>query len=391
MTVYPPNPGAARENPQSAPLAADKEAAKLAPAKVGRVYFLSTSEDGLRNRLFAEPSKPYEGGLSEMPIWYWLKNAAEKKGIYIATHDEWSREGRRENDILIVQNHPGESLPWRIFYRLKFWKAKGGFFLARRRFFYRNYKFFGRRILIQIESPMIMPYTYRKLGDIKRSGMYHKIYLLSGRKDGFNYYNFREESIKSPHFDKPKDKFLAMVNANMTLHSVKNELYGERLKAIRYFSGVPGFDLYGYNWDKFLWHPFYFYYRKYVQRAWRGPAPNKMETVSRYKFSLCFENCIYPEYVSEKIYDCMAAGSIPIYLGAPDIDSIVPPSCFINFRKFSSKRGPTFSEKDYSELHKYLTSLSPADLERYRSSISMFLQDGSDIIKLGSFLEEISR
>jgi hypothetical protein len=63
---------------------------------------------------------------------------------------------------------------------------------------------------------------------------------------------------------------------------------------------------------------------------------DKNETVSRYKFALCFENNIYPGYVTEKIIDCLAAGVIPIYLGAPDIKKIIPDTAFIDMRDYSS-------------------------------------------------------
>jgi hypothetical protein len=36
-------------------------------------------------------------------------------------------------------------------------------------------------------------------------------------------------------------------------------------------------------------------------------------------FSVTIENDIYETYWSEKILDCFATGTIPIYLGSPDI------------------------------------------------------------------------
>lgn len=349
-----------------------------------RIYFLPTSEEGMDNKVFVALPEDwlYEGGVSTLPVWQFLKNAADKRGVIMETSDKWSRESCREDDILIVQNHPGETWPWRLFYRLKFWKARGGFLLARRKFLYGNYRFFKRRILLQQESPMIMPYTYSRLGGIRKSGIYWKIYLLQDERDGFNYYDYREESVISPYFSAPKDKFLVMINANMTIHSFRGELYGERIKAIKYFSAVPGFDLYGYGWDKAPRHPFHFFDKKYVTRAWRGSVKNKMKTMSQYKFALCFENCVYPSYVSEKIYDCLAAGAIPIYLGAPDIEKFIPPSCFIDFRKFN---------RDYGKLLEYLDSLGPDALQKYRDSILTFLNEKPNIGKMDGFLEEILR
>jgi Glycosyltransferase family 10 (fucosyltransferase) C-term len=44
----------------------------------------------------------------------------------------------------------------------------------------------------------------------------------------------------------------------------------------------------------------------------------------RYKFCVAMENSIEPDYISEKIWDALAAGCIPIYLGARSARNIVP-------------------------------------------------------------------
>ncbi|MFI5322391.1 MAG: glycosyltransferase family 10 domain-containing protein [Thermodesulfobacteriota bacterium] len=57
----------------------------------------------------------------------------------------------------------------------------------------------------------------------------------------------------------------------------------------------------------------------------------KMDTISRYKFTLAFENAIARDYVTEKFYDPLIAGSVPVYLGAPNIADFAPgEKCFIN-------------------------------------------------------------
>jgi len=39
-------------------------------------------------------------------------------------------------------------------------------------------------------------------------------------------------------------------------------------------------------------------------------------------FSIAIENCQHPTYTTEKLHDCFATGTIPVYLGAPDVDSV---------------------------------------------------------------------
>jgi hypothetical protein len=41
-------------------------------------------------------------------------------------------------------------------------------------------------------------------------------------------------------------------------------------------------------------------------------------------------------YVTEKIFDCLYAGTIPLYLGANDITDLIPEEVYIDCRKFSS-------------------------------------------------------
>src|SRR5204863_10198514 len=49
----------------------------------------------------------------------------------------------------------------------------------------------------------------------------------------------------------------------------------------------------------------------------RGGA-TKLETIASYRFTLAFENALEEDYVTEKLYDPLVAGSVPVYLGAPD-------------------------------------------------------------------------
>ena len=346
------------------------------------IYFLPSSDLALKNRIFYSRPK-YRGGVSNNSFWPRFMSACEASGMQIFTFDYWSKDRLREDDILLVQDHPGEALFWRTFHFLKnFGASRGGFLAQRRRFFLENHRFFRRRILWEGESPAIVPYFYKNLENIIASGIYQKI-ILNTRHDDcsyFNYFDYRDKDFISPNFDDPKEKFIAMINTNVAPHSLtNNELYGERLKAIRYWSDVPGFDLYGYGWDRRPRHPLYFHYGKYVRKVFRGSVADKIKTLSSYKFTICFANCAYRGYVDEKIFDCLAAGSIPIYLGAPDVEKSVPPSCFIDFRRFA----------DYSALHKFLSGLTEADLVKYRAEIRSFLNDYSAVKSMDQLIAEI--
>ena len=133
-----------------------------------------------------------------------------------------------------------------------------------------------------------------------------------------------------------------------TLALPRKELYSERMKVVVEMERAAGggfVDLYGGRWRDW-WSPFsmwlpYWRYRQGLMKVYRGFAPSKFETLSRYDFCLCFENMRMDGYISEKIIDCFYAGTIPVYLGAPDIRQIHPSQCFVDFSKFQAARTHT--------------------------------------------------
>lgn len=137
-----------------------------------------------------------------------------------------------------------------------------------------------------------------------------------------------------------------------------DELYTERINAIRYFEQhfPTGFDLYGVGWDV----------EEYP--SYRGMVDNKQETLCDYKFSLCYDNMKNVKgMVSEKIFDCFFAKCIPIYLGTDNIDEHVPQDCFIDRRMFAS----------YDELSLYLQNMTEEEYDRCLSQIELYLQSPS--------------
>jgi hypothetical protein len=92
-----------------------------------------------------------------------------------------------------------------------------------------------------------------------------------------------------------------------------------------------------------------------LQNRWlpedAGPA-TKLGVLANYKFTLAFENAIAVDYVTEKFFDPLIAGSVPVYLGAPNIGGFAPGEhCFINAVDFESPK----------TLAKYLLALNQDD------------------------------
>ena len=83
----------------------------------------------------------------------------------------------------------------------------------------------------------------------------------------------------------------------------------------------------------------------------------RLDLYSRYKFTLAFENSFAPDYVTEKLYEPLVAGSVPVYRGSPDVADLAPSSgCYIDVRDFSSA----------SDLAAYLNHLHTHD-DEYRA------------------------
>ncbi len=90
----------------------------------------------------------------------------------------------------------------------------------------------------------------------------------------------------------PKDK----TNLVSIISSGKNTTEGHKLrnKCVEYCLSNPGFDVYG--------------------RAYK-PIETKDEALVPYMFSIVYENACYDKYYTEKITDCFASKTIPIYWG----------------------------------------------------------------------------
>eukprot|EP00741_Cyanophora_paradoxa_P024470 tig00022075_g23627.t1 len=56
----------------------------------------------------------------------------------------------------------------------------------------------------------------------------------------------------------------------------------------------------------------------------RGRITEKVMTLSRYKFYFAAENTNVLDYITEKVYEGLTAGTVPIYMGSPNIRDYMP-------------------------------------------------------------------
>lgn len=121
-------------------------------------------------------------------------------------------------------------------------------------------------------------------------------------------------------------------------------------------------------------------------RLWKGSIAGlhsgreKIYTLQKYKFCICFENTIgLSGYITEKIFGCFAAGCIPIYWGAENIEHYIPKSCFIDYRDFKSDE----------QLHQFLVNMSLERYQKYIEAIQNYLNSEQAQIFSPAFFDNL--
>lgn len=162
------------------------------------------------------------------------------------------------------------------------------------------------------------------------------------------------------------------------------QLHDQRLAMLAYFGARKQLDLFGAHWDDLRNLPPH--WQKELSPIVRTLAPqtcaNKQALIADYKFAVCFENIEFPGYVTEKIIDCLVAGVIPIYRGAPDIADFVPKDCYVDARAFSS----------HAQLSEYLETLSTEEGQAMFARGQLFLSgEGARMFSYGAFAERVAQ
>ena len=208
---------------------------------------------------------------------------------------------------------------------------------------------------ILLEPPLIDSKIYEKLDYI--SALFKRVYLYNPIPE---IKNAQRAFIPIP-YNKVIDEFwenelrldkYVIISGNHAPFFKSNELYSKRIDCINYFANSNSLDLFGRNWDvtlnrRTLWWKYLLSYPSII-KVYKGLTDNKHRTLSSYKYSICFENSKMKGYITEKIFDCFYAGTVPIYYGAPDISDFIDPNSYIDYKNFSG----------LTQLKRYVDSLS---------------------------------
>jgi hypothetical protein len=186
------------------------------------------------------------------------------------------------------------------------------------------------------------------------------------------------------------DRFV-IINANK-MSFVEGELYSLRRLAAQ---KSPDIDVWGFDWDM----PWFrratkafeelliplkhgFGIKPAAIKGWfkkplsfKGTSKDKLSTLATYKYSLVIENS--SEYMSEKLFDSLFAGTFPIYVGPNPVDFGMPEFVAIH------------SSPDLESVMKAIDQARTIDLDAWRASVLTWLKsDGVEQAWSGPFITQ---
>lgn len=260
---------------------------------------------------------------------------------------------------------------------------------------FREFRVRGNVILkafIIFEPPVVDPHLYKALPELTAS--FERVYVHNTEGDGYSLREVDCSKLRKLYWPQPRKDVLiefwardermrriVMINGNHKPASFAGELYGVRIEALAALAKIDAVDLYGRGWDRWwsrnsMWWP-YWKCRGTLMSIYKGQCASKYEVLSRYSFALCFENMSMKQYITEKIFDCLYAGTIPLYLGAKDITDLIPEDAYIDCRKYSS----------WEEMYDEIMCLSEDEIHAMRLAGRAFIQSAEGLRYHNSLLD----
>jgi len=293
----------------------------------------------------------YKPGMQELSCWQQVDRVLQSQNLHFETSDKFTPVTFRNSSKIICCNIPN--------WTKDFWENLP--FLPQ-----------SKAILIAYEPPTVLPQMYSK----STLQYFHKVLTWDDSLvDNKKFFKFNYTVLTPMRQDVPSfavKKLLTQISRNkQSSHS--DELYSERLKVILYFENKRegDFEFYGQGWGQEN-------YRNY-----RGAPPDKSSVLKNYKFCICYENMKNVKgYITEKIFDCFAAGCVPIYLGASNVTDYIPRNCFIARQDFAS----------FDALLHFLKTMNEETYNLYLRNIRSYLRSSqARQFSQEAFAEEVLR
>lgn len=234
--------------------------------------------------------------------------------------------------------------------------------------------------LLRMESGYVVPEN----DDPRQLGKHTKVFTWDRKlvRDRNLEYVPHPQDLSEPESEswpslQERPLIFSLIAANEMLRRPSSaDLYIERQRIIRWFDrhAPSDFELFGRNWNLPMAS------RSILGRALRGfgkiglvrnrlavyrrRVPDKSLVLRRSRFSFAFENVEGLEgYLTEKLFDCLNEGCIPIYLGDPAVSEILPKKAYVHYRRGQS----------LEDLYTYLMNMGNIEYSERQTAIRAFL------------------
>ena len=235
------------------------------------------------------------------------------------------------------------------------------------------------RAFVIFEPPVVAPHLYRELPALTK--VFERVYIHNVEGDGYSLKEVDASRLQKLYWPQPRSEVIekcwhmqdrqrriVVINGNHKPATRSKELYSKRIEAMASLAKLECIDLYGRGWERWwsrnsMWLP-YWRNRKTLMSIYKGACASKYEVMQHYTFALCFENMAMKGYITEKIFDCIYAGTIPLYWGATDITDLIPKNAYVDVRQFAS----------WELMHAALMQMSDKEIQAMREAGRTFLR-----------------
>jgi hypothetical protein len=231
----------------------------------------------------------------------------------------------------------------------------------------------SRSILMAFEPPSQIPMLYDPHYQSQFLGVMSAIRIPPTAE---HFYIPRAFNNVPEFFGREKRRLLCFIGRDMgAMGHHENDLTSTRRETIKFLSGRMGpekFDCYGRGWTGSCYHgevgPTAHGLAGYMlscpvtenqEMCWDG----KYKLLSEHKFTLAMENSIWPGYYGCKALEAMQCGSIPIYVGDPEIDQHTSKDVYIDMRN-----------RDMDDIADQIEQMSEEEIAGYRARIYKYLE-----------------
>ncbi len=230
------------------------------------------------------------------------------------------------------------------------------------------------KVLIRQEPKIVLPQTYLEKNTIKYD---YIIDIGKPKSHDLNVLNWPQDLTSYLKTLKTKNDRVVIVNSNL-LSLVKGENYSLRRQAL---IGIKNLDLYGYQWNNSFKRKlkiFFIEFKKYAFKVnilsskgiknyfryfnnYLGEVEDKRAVLSMYKFCLVIENS--SDFLSEKIFDALLSGCIPIYIG-PDLNMYeIPSTLYLQARP------------NIDDIRSKINEVKKINYEEWKENLNIWLAD----------------